>query len=497
MDKGEVYRLNPQYHLRNDVRRILLYSKAHTDERSSRNWYAFIHPLQALMLSFFTYERTLEENIRLLSEYFHCELSAIERYVAPFIENKDLLCTYWHGQEIVFPKNVLVPAVLHDCYPELSPQNFICHDLDLVRRRLYSAPLSVTFMLTNKCVTHCCYCYADTKTQVVKRLSTERICKLIEEAGRLRMKHVNLIGGEIFLHPDWVRILRKTVDCGVEPEYISTKMPFTPDRIEALLSTGYKGVIQVSLDALDAHVLRPLLNVSEDYPDKIKEGIRLLDNSGLNYQVSTVLTTYNANVDVLTEVYRFLSGLKNVTAWNIVPVHDSLYPNVEDFRVLKPSLDKLEEVFGLLEERVARGPFLSVVIDRDTPNRQYYADKGGSRCFRGNKCSALNTHMFILPDGKVTICEQLYWHPYFIIGDVTKSNLTSVWNSRRATYLYHKSWQDIHPSSRCASCALSKECFQSNNRCWADIMKAYGKDCYDYPDPRCDLAVPMKNYIGY
>ena len=28
--------------------------------------------------------------------------------------------------------------------------------------------------------------------------------------------------------------------------------------------------------------------------------------------------------------------------------------------------------------------------------------------------------MYILPDGKVTICEELYWNEHFIIGDVTK-----------------------------------------------------------------------------
>ena len=27
---------------------------------------------------------------------------------------------------------------------------------------------------------------------------------------------------------------------------------------------------------------------------------------------------------------------------------------------------------------------------------------------------------FVLPDGKVSACEQLYWHPQFIIGDLKK-----------------------------------------------------------------------------
>jgi sulfatase maturation enzyme AslB (radical SAM superfamily) len=36
-----------------------------------------------------------------------------------------------------------------------------------------------------------------------------------------------------------------------------------------------------------------------------------------------------------------------------------------------------------------------------------------------------NTRVFyVLPDGKITFCEQMYWSPNFIIGDIT--NLSSI-----------------------------------------------------------------------
>lgn len=496
MKKDEIYILNPHYHLRNDARRILLFSKFRTDGRSLNNWYAFIHPLQALMLSFFTYKRSLKENMVLLSRYFHCTEAAMEQYVTPFIENRELLSTRWHGQEIVFPKNVLVKVSPGDSYLELSPQSFVCRDLDLSGRRLYCAPLSVTFMLTNRCVTDCCYCYADTGTKVTEVLSTQRICELIEDAGRLGMKSVNLIGGEVFLHPDWASILKKTVDCQVESEYISTKMPLTPAIIDSLLWTGYKGIIQVSLDSLDKEVLKLSLKVDDAYLESVKKGIMLLDGSGLKYQVATVLTAYNAEPDQMAELYGFLSRLRNITAWNMVPVHDSLHPKVKDFRSLKPSREQLDRLFEGLEEMI-RNSELPIAIDKNILDKVYYSDRGGSKNFKGNKCSALNTQFFVLPDGKVTICEQLYWSPYFIIGDVRKDSLSTVWNSERANYLAHEVWKDIRPSSGCVKCELNKECFEYNNRCWADIMKAYGTDHYDYPDPRCEQANEMKNYIGY
>ena len=30
-----------------------------------------------------------------------------------------------------------------------------------------------------------------------------------------------------------------------------------------------------------------------------------------------------------------------------------------------------------------------------------------------------------------------------------------------------------------------------------DIIKAYGKDCWDFPDPRCCFAPAMKNKLSY
>lgn len=496
MKNNEIYILNPQYHLRNDTRRILMFSKIRTDKRSSNNWYGFIHPLQALMLSFFTYKRSLQENIQLLNDYFHCNKNEMEHFIIPFIENKELLSTKWHDLEIVFPKNVLVKATEEDVYLNLKPQDFVCQNLDLLNRRLYNAPLSMTFMLTNQCVTNCCYCYADRVSKFDSKLSTKRICELIEEAGKLSMKCVNLIGGEIFMHPDWAEILKKTVDCHVEAEYISTKMPLTKEIIDTLLWTGFKGTVQVSLDALNSNVIETTLKVSPEYLESVKKGLQLLDESGLKYQVATVLTTYNSNLDILMGLYNFLSKLKNIVVWNIVPVHNSLYSRVDDFQTLKPDSKILNSLFIHLD-KISKHSGFKIAYDKGYLDRKYYSDKGGSKNFNGSRCPALNTHFFILPDGKVTICEQLYNHPFFIIGDVSKDGICTVWNSERSIHLAKKIWNDVRPSSKCSLCELRKECFDSNNRCWADIMKAYGKDNYDYPDPRCEFADKMKNYIGY
>lgn len=65
-------------------------------------------------------------------------------------------------------------------------------------------------------------------------------------------------------------------------------------------------------------------------------------------------------------------------------------------------------------------------MKHDIINKRYYSDKGSSKKFHGAASFVLSSRLFILPDGKVTICEQLYWNSHFIIGDVQRTNLKDI-----------------------------------------------------------------------
>lgn len=78
LNEDQVYVLNPDYVLRNDIHRIALYAKESVNAYSSRNWNSFIHPIHAKLFSFFTYDRTLGENIGLISSF-------LKRIWSPFL----------------------------------------------------------------------------------------------------------------------------------------------------------------------------------------------------------------------------------------------------------------------------------------------------------------------------------------------------------------------------------------------------------------------------
>ena len=65
-----------------------------------------------------------------------------------------------------------------------------------------------------------------------------------------------------------------------------------------------------------------------------------------------------------------------------------------------------------------------------------YKGKPNDQCFKGGSCGILENRLFVLPDGKVTLCEQLYWHPQFILGDLKEQTLAEIWQSPRAKALF-------------------------------------------------------------
>lgn len=499
MMKNKVYILNPYYHLKDDKHRVVLVSRGTDGKECSPNWQSFIHPVQAVFLSFFTHYRPYRQTLARLCSFFLYSEDEMDGMVRKFIENPVPVHVCLAGGKAFFPKRLLVDAETWQGEISLDgqrPVDFVLGRIDLCTPRLYTGPIILTLMLNNCCVTHCRYCYADTKTKVQHPLSTERILELIREAADIGVQRIALMGGEVLLHKDWMKILNALIDYNLSPEYISTKLPLTREVVLYLENMGYRGIVQVSLDTCDELVAGNLLGVKAGYVEKVMQGLKMLDDSTLNYRVATVVTTYNCNLTLLSELYRRLSVLKRMRDWGLVPVHHSISKGYRAIADLKPCKEQMIAVFNGLKEVVVQSTF-PVIMDCQTIEARYRYASVGKCPFEGSKCTALRTHLFILPDGKVSICEQLYWNPHFIVGDVTKDSIREVWNSEKAMRLWQLDKEKISSDSPCRECPVMEVCYSERNRCWADVIKAYGEERWDYPDPRCERAPELKNRLNY
>lgn len=498
--EDDIYVLNPCYTMRNDLNRAVLYSSSLISDTCSKNWISFLHPVQAMILSFFTYQRPICENIQLISIFLNKDEQIVRRFLLMFIENETVMNVIWNDHKILFPKKLIVKVSNFPSYDyeKIDYREFAYQsDVDLSSVRLNIAPLYLTFMITNTCVTKCEYCYADVKTKIKNKISTSRFLDIVDEAYRLKIKKINIIGGEVFLHKEWSIILKKIIDLEMCPEYLSTKYPLTNEIIFKLKNVNYINPIQVSLDSLSFEILSRSIGVNRFYIDNIKKGLLLLDQSGIKYRIATIITKYNCSNELFLDMFYFIRTLKNITDWRISPAGNSICINYDEFVKLKLKKDDINSLYTYIETNIIPMADFPILLNKSTHNRVFYTCATGSSDFKGAYCSALNNHMFILPDGKVTICEQLYWNPRFIIGDLNYDSLESTWNSSNAIKLANLSKKDICSASPCKECDLFESCYSARNRCWTDIIKAYGIDNWSYPDPRCAYAPPMRYPLSF
>jgi radical SAM protein with 4Fe4S-binding SPASM domain len=113
------------------------------------------------------------------------------------------------------------------------------------------------------------------------------------------------------------------------------------------------------------------------------------------------------------------------------------------------------------------------------------------------KCNGNLSSIFILPDGKVTYCEQLYWIENFIIGDISNSTIKEVWQSSKARSKYYRLQNEYRPVSPCHTCLEFKTCHYTKGVCYKDIIEAYGEENWDFPDPRCPKAPEIVTKMFY
>ena len=445
-----------------------------------------------MMFSFFSKPIDLEAAILKIAYFYDFEIEYTKKLVSLFLENDHIINISYDGNINSFPKNILIKEY-DSVYSEreYNPDMFLYSQVDIDTIRMKKAPLGVTFMINNKCLTNCIYCYADRSTHCAQ-MSFENLKHIVADARQLNVEEFNLDGGEFFLYPHWKKLLKLLADYKYKPAIISTKYPITESDIEFIKPYGIG--LQVSLDSLNQSTLDLIVGHIENYASRIKDSLIKID-SAMPFQIATVLTRFNGTISELEKIYQFILRCKNIKRWEVRVAFKSLYSknNFEDILVNKETIKELEKWVMKVRKD---SPFdIQWSPGRET---DFFKSDVGSSGFRGGRCTANSTHCFILPDGKVTICEQLYWKRAFIIGDLTINSLAEIWNSDRALSLAHMKQTEYSIKSACRHCDIFKQCKKYMNCCIPNILKVYGDENWDYPDPRCSKAprnINQKIYV--
>jgi radical SAM protein with 4Fe4S-binding SPASM domain len=508
IDFNKKYFINPAYTIKPDkTRAITTTSKGYEtipfpvdNVNSSFVW--ILNPVYAVIFSFFDGSKILEDTLsdisnelgldknvifKMISSYFNNGETQLIKYMKDHIDEKTLInCNAFH-----IPKNFIIECngtPRTDMYPK---------DAFYIKKELWefdvfrtSSPIMLTLMVNNACVTNCSYCYANKKYNVNEPLSTEKIISLIHEANKLGVLSFELAGGEVLLHKDWDIILSELYKCGYIA-HISTKMCLTEEQILKLKEIGISK-IQISVDAWDSNLLQKILNVKEDYFNNLQTSLKLLEKHNFEVSIKSVITNLNSSKKCVEDLLNNLVTFKNINYISVAPGEYSLYKDFSNYKISRQEWDnvnKLVENYGLnISNCIIRPQGILSKIDLI----DFVKSKAEKFNIR-SACSGNFTSLYILPDGKVTICEELYWHPKFLIGNVNKQSIQGIWDSKEATDLFYLSQEDFHTNSACKYCPDFKICRFRRGVCWKMIFQAYGMDDCQLPDPRCPLAPPPLN----
>lgn len=483
---NQKYVLNPAYRLYPDKNRIILTNTGVYD------FFIAVHPMYAVMLSFFNGAKTLDDTIDDIASFFTISKDTAYAKIQPFIENATPVHVDYAGGYFYFPKEILVKQESDDIRSDLKKESLaILPPYDFKTIRLNS-PKNMLLVLNMQCVTDCIYCYADRKTPFTP-MALQQILAIIDDAVRIDVFNINISGGDIFLHKEWDKILKKLFDCGYQP-LVSTKLPLTKEMIDRAWDTGLRD-IQISIDSLKPELLMKTLNVPYEYADKIKTTILALDEKGFSITLKSTVTKDTCTVENISEVLEFAKQLKNIKRYTFTPLAYSQNKSIDEFNRIKPTIAQTGDITELLNGH------------KDLVNFELHDDNSsvtnGSECCNSESfvnrslCSANAQGIIVLPDGKVTICEELYWNPNFLLGDLTQTSIMDMWLSDKAVNLSKMNQQDFPEASACKTCTEFESCRSGLGVCWKRIIAAYGKENWLYPDYKCPKAPKPINRVFY
>lgn len=478
---------NHCYILVHDLKRTYIYPSKRdkyiiSKKAINEEWVSKIHPLYAMLFSLVSQPTKLSEFIKKVSFFFDISIEQAGTIVLPFLNRNEPFYSNFGGVVSQFPQNIIIDADEAVIEPQMYvPFDFWFEKIDLERERFFVSPRTVVFMPTTHCTTKCIYCYADKSPHA--QIPFEKVQSIIRECKELKIKSFFLTGGDIFLYKYWRELFLCMQENSFEINLLSTKTPLSCCDISFLKK--HKAKCQFSLDTINPTVLYQLVGVNEDYLKKVEETFIAFEAVGLNFSVATVLTRLNANPKLLMELYSFIKKFSTITSWTIRVAMKSLYSS-NNFEDLKLSYEMIKAIDSKIQEIQKHADIKIIWSTKDI--QAYFQGKNGSKTFVGSRCSANYSNIMILPDGKVTICEQLYWNPKYIIGDLTKQSIIEVWNSERALKLAFPKREEFRDSSPCKKCDIFDECYSYPNRCIVNILKGYGSENDDFPDPRCVKA---------
>ncbi len=315
-------------------------------------------------------------------------------------------------------------------------------------------PAYVVWELTLACDQPCTHCGSRAGTAREGELGTSAALGVVEQLAAMKAFEVVLIGGEAYLHPGFLEIIRALRKAGVRPTMTTGGRGITAELAQQMAEAGLHSV-SVSIDGLE--VTHDLFRASRGSFAAATTALKHLKAAGLRIAANTNFNRLNqADVEPLYEHLRELG----IVAWQViltVPLgraadRPAMLLQPWDLLTLMPQLARLKE----------RG-FADGILISPSNNLGYFGPeetlmrspgKGMTDYFNG--CQAGKLVMGIEADGAVKGCPSLQSRHY-IGGSLKDRPLEEIWNKTpQLAFARTRTVEDLW--GFCRTCPFAKTC---------------------------------------
>lgn len=390
------------------------------------------HPIYALTLTLLNGRRSEKELVAILAELLSFPAERSEALLSKMLAD--------------FADFVVGSPAPADTLRRYEPADFLYRPTGTALSRL-SAPISVAWLVTERCPYDCIYCCIRTLpagAPAAGELTTEEARRFLEDCVATGVESMIFHGGEPFLRPDLPELMGFLISLGVHVK-TSTKLRLREKVVARLAEIGL-AELQLSIDSPTPETADRMVR-QPNYLDKAFHNVELLLRYGIAPRVNTVVTS--ENVAEIPRLVREMiaAGVRRFALANYIrSAHkhdDRLFPRYDEL------VKMAEEV-----ERIGASSNGEVAIDMCSLESPRDASLAGGEY---SQCSGGKSGLAVGADGRVSICDRLLTDDEAIVGDVRQSSLAEIWNGEKLKRFLAPTEEDF-AGTACASCGLKAMC---------------------------------------
>jgi len=307
-------------------------------------------------------------------------------------------------------------------------------------------PAIAVWEVTLKCNLRCAHCGSSAGVTRTDELSTAEALRLCRDLAALGCTGVALMGGEVFLRPDWLTIAQEIKQQGMVLSVITNGF-IDPDKIIPHLSAIGTDCVMVGLDGGSAASHDMLRGIQGSFE---KACLFLKSAKKMNLRTGAITTVHKSNFQELPDILKLV--LEEDIDWQLqdgTPIGRFPRSQVlteEQYYTLGVFIRATQKKYATRTRAIIGTHNLGFHSSR-LPNLSTYPPWSG--------CNAGNTVLGIQSNGNIKGCLAL--SDAFIEGNIRTRSINEIWNDP-AAFSYNRLFHKNELGEHCKHCKYGTTC---------------------------------------